>query len=577
MVLLWTQLWRPAEPPRFTRLSLPSENVVSARFSADGSAALYTSVLPDRSVRSWSILFSQRFRRPLEAAGGRDLRVAAVSSDGELALIGAPPGHPLRGLTGTSFIFGLSHPSNFAMLSLVGKAGGAPREILAQVGDADFLPGGGLLILRLADATPAPRRPEVVLEAPGGKALVSSRGILNPRVDPSGRMVAYGEQPRADDSRGVVQIVDRNGARLASTEEHRVLHGVAWSPRGAEVWFGTNSGIRALALNGRERSVLTGPWCCGLHDVDRQGRALVTSEILETRWACSQRGQGPIDCSGPSPHAYVKGLSADGRLAVLWVQGLISIEGEPSEYSTWVQPTDGSAPTRLGPYEPLAITEDGQWVAVKTFPRDGRFAILLYPVSAGPPRNLLEVQLSETGRLYGAFSPQGDRLLLLHGKERYEIALGAPTLRKLEIPADVECDQYSRDGRALLCGPLPENAAEGGPLVRYDPETRARLVIQPPRGLGGPARPAAGSYATVRTPRVGELRDGALVWAVKNSDGADEIWILRPGKAPELRHRSTAHALGWDRIGGLLSADGSVVVDGFHRVAFTLYLVEGLR
>ena len=215
---------------------------------------------------------------------------------------------------------------------------------------------------------------------------------------------------------------------------------------------------------------------------------------------------------------------------------------------------------------------------MKTFPKDGRFAILLYPVGAGQPRNLLEVQLSETARLWGAFSPQGDRLLLLHGRDRYEIALGAPALRHLETPTDVECDQYSRDGRALLCGPLPTaTGTETGPLVRYDPETRARLVIQPPARLGRTARTPAGSYAAARGPRRAELTDGTLVWAVKNTDGADELWLARPGEAPELRYRSAALALGWDRIGGLLSADGSVAVDGFHRVAFALYLVEGLR
>ena len=233
----------------------------------------------------------------------------------------------------------------------------------------------------------------------------------------------------------------------------------------------------------------------------------------------------------------MKGLSADGKIVVLWAQGLPSIEGDPSEYSTWVQPTDGSPGTRLGPYEPLAITEGGQWVAAKTFPRDGRFKILLYPVGAGEPRDLLEVELSESARLHGRVSPAGDRLLLLHGTERYEVPLGEPALRKLELPADLHCDQYSRDGRALLCTPSQAKAGAGMPLVRYDLNKRAREVIQPPPGLPGPARPAP--------PTSPALGDGALVWAVSHPDGADELWIARPGQAPELRHRSAAMALGW--------------------------------
>src|SRR6185503_20715496 len=82
------------------------------------------------------------------------------------------------------------------------------------------------------------------LEYPIGTILYESHaGISFPRVSPKGDRVAFREEvdPRA------LRVVDLAGktTTLATSDS---LHGLAWSPKGDEVWFTEWGLIRAVTL-----------------------------------------------------------------------------------------------------------------------------------------------------------------------------------------------------------------------------------------------------------------------------------------------------------------------------------------
>jgi Tol biopolymer transport system component len=97
----------------------------------------------------------------------------------------------------------------FGTLARAPLAGGAPREILDNVGSADWSPDGKeLAVVHVVDGRDR-------LEYPVGKVLYQSEGLLTSvRVSPNGEWVAFLENTDRDVGRhGLVCVVDRGGRR----------------------------------------------------------------------------------------------------------------------------------------------------------------------------------------------------------------------------------------------------------------------------------------------------------------------------------------------------------------------------
>ncbi len=96
-------------------------------------------------------------------------------------------------------------------------AGGAPREILENVEDADWSPDGA----NLAVTRQVGNRGRV--EYPLGKVLFDAAGwVSNVRVSPDGRLVAFVDHPQHGDNDGNFRVVDTNGkVRLERPLRHR--------------------------------------------------------------------------------------------------------------------------------------------------------------------------------------------------------------------------------------------------------------------------------------------------------------------------------------------------------------------
>src|SRR5207244_4918630 len=108
--------------------------------------------------------------------------------------------------------------------------------------------------------------------------------ISHPRVSPTGDLVAFMDHQIEGDNRGWVAVVDLAGKKKILTAEQAAEEGLAWSPSGAEVWFGAvktgeDMAVYAVTLSGHERVVACGPTSILFQDMSRDGNLLVTSSV----------------------------------------------------------------------------------------------------------------------------------------------------------------------------------------------------------------------------------------------------------------------------------------------------------
>ena len=158
-------------------------------------------------------------------------------------------------------------------------------------------------------------------------------------------------------------ILDRDGKRVAASEEWASLDGIAWAPGGREVWFtaslvGADNAVRALSLDGRVRTVLSGMGRLVLHDLAPDGRVLLERATLRSEMLFRRAGEPEdrdlswLDFSAP------EGIAPDGGTVLFYESG----QGGGADYSTFLRKTDGSLPVRVGSGRALALSPDGRWV-----------------------------------------------------------------------------------------------------------------------------------------------------------------------------------------------------------------------
>ena len=164
----------PAPPhPTFTPLLYRPQAVFRALFAPDGKTVVYSGALTGSTVE----LFTVSPEYPASKSFGlRDVQLLSVSSKSELAV-----------LTKARY---LSHRLYQGTLARMPLGGGAPREILEDVREADWSPDGEqLAIVRSVNGSDR-------LEFPAGKVLFETPGYVSDlRVSPDGQRVAFFEHP----------------------------------------------------------------------------------------------------------------------------------------------------------------------------------------------------------------------------------------------------------------------------------------------------------------------------------------------------------------------------------------------
>jgi dipeptidyl aminopeptidase/acylaminoacyl peptidase len=288
------------------------------------------------------------------------------------------------------------------------------------------------------------------------------------RISPDGSRVALTEHPLINDDAGKVVVYDRDGRRSVWGGDWGSLEGLAWSPRGDEVWFtatreGSDLGLYAANSGGRVRTVVPATGRLVLQDISADGRVLVDRSSFRTGSAFVRTGEPERDLSWFDGSAVVA-LSKDGR-RMLFTE---TAEAGGASYGVYLRGTDGEGAMRLGEGRALDLSPDGRWALV--MPARNPDRLLLLPTGPGEQRTLHDPRLSSFR--WGKFLPHGESVLFAAEEKGGKLGLfeqgidGSPARRVLaDFPATVPTGVVSPDGRFVVsrCPDPCLQPLDGGP------------------------------------------------------------------------------------------------------------------
>jgi serine/threonine protein kinase/Tol biopolymer transport system component len=534
-----------------SKLPLPSYHLLTyrrgtirmARLAPDGQTVIYSAAWEGGPVEVFSTRPESPESRSLGLSGAE---ILAVSTTGEMAV-----------LLKSQQVKSMYHIGTLARMPL---AGGAPREVLENVQWADWSPDGATLAV-VREVSGRNR-----LEYPIGKVLYETGGwISNPRVSPKGDLIAFMDHPLQGDTIGAVAVVDLSGhERAVSSQQPGGAIGLAWSPKGDEIWFtatkvGLDRSLFAISLSGTERMVARVPADLSLQDIWRDGRVLLTRD----NWRRGMTVRAPGETSERDftwlDWSYPTSISGDGKSLLFVEQG----EAGGANYAVYLRKTDGSPAVRLGDGSPLALSPDEKWVLC-TRP-DSLAELFLLPTKAGEAKALPHSGLVQINSARAAWLPDGKRFLLSGNEAGHGERL------------------YVQD----LEGSKPEAVTpEGTDALTFSVSPNGRTVAAVgPDGKGYFYPIPAGEATPIKGMDDGEV---PLSWTADSMS----LYVYRPSDLPAKAYRlniATGQRTLWKQlmppdpagvelVGPILpSADGTAYVYGYRRMLSDLYLVDGLK
>jgi eukaryotic-like serine/threonine-protein kinase len=351
-------------PSEFRQLTFDSGLIYSARFAPGGQAIYYGAAWSGLPVQLYATQPNGPESRPL---GLQNSALYAVSASQMAVSIGC-----------RDIFIG----DCIGTLAVMPVSGGAPREVAENVISADWGPDGN----ELAAIRQVGEKFQV--EFPLGNVIYQASTWMNfLRVSPRGDALAFVAYSGSTGDVGKVIILDREGREIARSGRFISLEGLAWAPRGNEVWFGATmtsgwaTSIHGFTLSGKDRVVLRLPSALRLHDVSRDGRILFSQEVWrdETKFRAAtdmrERDLSWLDS------ADVTDLSPDGKEIAFYEWGLASTMS-----MAYMRQTDGSLPVKLGEGEESVLSSDGKWLLVNVPGDPSRLRLL--PTGAGVPHEL---------------------------------------------------------------------------------------------------------------------------------------------------------------------------------------------
>jgi eukaryotic-like serine/threonine-protein kinase len=519
--------------PAFQRLTYRRGNIAEARFAPDGTVLL-SAQWGAEPTRIFSLRPGRNEYRPIDLP---EARILSISSLGEVAIL---LGSSARGTPGT--------------LARVPLSGGAPREILTNVNDADWSPDGA----NLAVSRTVGGRNQI--EYPIGRVLEESGGRppLSLHVSPRGDSLAFFEYDNAI-GEFAVTLLNLHGKKRVLSRGWRVEGGLAWSPKGDEIWYcgartDAESTLRAVTLDGRERVLAPVPAAVALQDVGRSGQVLATVEdsrlgILGLALGSKQeRDLSWFDGS------WVYDLSANGK-QILFAE--LSY-GNPRNPAIYIRNTDGSPAVRLGDCNRPTLSPDGKLVAC---------------IVSDGPRTILSLLPTGPGEARSGRAP----------RMRYERVEWFPDGQRILFTGNEENRPPRTFVQDLNGGKPVPLTPEGTTASRVSPDEKYATVV-----ANGQLSlfPIGGG----RTKVIANLEPGQSVirWSgdgrslfLRKSEGPASLRIDRlnvmTGRQELWKEITTPDAVGVQLHELVMTPDGNSYAYSFQRDISTLYLVEGLR
>jgi DNA-binding winged helix-turn-helix (wHTH) protein/Tol biopolymer transport system component len=392
VAFLHTRRFARQNEPQFFRLSFGSGRIASARFTPDGQSVIYGAAWDGKPFQ----LFWAREGSADIRALGVDAEVLAISSSGRMALL-------LRRRLGLD----MSTKGTLAMMSLTG---GTPKELLEDVGETDWSPDGSqLAVIHYVGET-------CRLEYPIGHIYYQTTGgawLSNVRTSPKGDRIAFLEHPIANDDAGHAVILGLQKQKKTVTKRFYSIVGLAWGPRGDEIWFtaaeaGGGRALFKLNLGGEQKLVRRETGSLTIHDISRNGAFLLTRDVSKDEvFGHSELSQTDVALCWMQ-HCLPTALNPDGSLVLLSIQG----EGSGSGYQVYVRSTKGDAPPLLiGHGMPRQFSPDGRRV-VLLYPwaiqPEATPQLFVLPIGAGEPRQITHDAIQHR---WAGWFPDGKRLV----------------------------------------------------------------------------------------------------------------------------------------------------------------------
>lgn len=417
-----------AQLAEYQQITFRTGSIGNARFTPDGSI-IYSA--------SWDGGENQLYIGRADDHGARELGVKdaellSISKSGELAV-------RLNSISLGGF-------ARAGTLARVPMSGGAPREVLDNVQDADWAADGqNMAVVRFL-----PENGHWRLEYPMGKVLVDGiNWISHPKISPDGKWVAFADHQNAlGDDEGAVAVVaaDGTGQEKILSPGWTTLQGIVWSPAGDEIWFtasdtGSASNPRAITLSGKVRAITNVPGGMWLEDV-RNGTTLVVTHHRRIGIRGMPPGGKEERELGWFGWSILADLTPDGRKVLFDEES----DGGGADYTVFLRDTDGSPPVRIGGGVSLAVSSDGKWVI--TQPAKGG-PLNLVPTGAGEARQLTHNNVNFQRVRWLA----GDKQLLAtgiepgHGVRNYLIEVSTGNSKPI-TPEGIAGAYPSPDGRS---------------------------------------------------------------------------------------------------------------------------------
>jgi len=534
----------------FKPLTYQQQTIFRALFAPDGKSIVYSAALTGTDVEIYSL--APDYPEPRKI-GSRQSQLLAVSSKNELAI-----------LTGARFV---AHRMFLGTLARVPLSGGAPREILENVREADWAPDGqNLAVIREVNGRDR-------LEFPIGTVLQETSGYFSDvRVSPSGDRVAVFEHPIRYDDRGGVAVVDRAGKKTPLSDGYWGLQGLAWSADSSEVFFSAGLSyaqfnVFAATLTGTIRQALQSAGGLTIYDVARDGRWLAAREDVGFVMLARPAGAAAeVNLSWLDFSQAIK-VSGDGRQLLFTEQS-----GEVgNNYAVCLRGIDGSPVIRLGEGQAFDLSPDGKWALANMLAAPSH--LVIYPTGAGQPRALDPGPIAQFS--VARWFPDGTRLLTCGAEagrpERCYVQDSSGGAPRPVTPDDTHNGLVSPDATAVI-------ARRGGSSARNGASSAsigAVFELYPLDGGAATRVPGMKSDDVMvgweKSGRSIIVSNGLLPTTIERVD-------LRSGQREVIRTIAPANVPGALNTGGVTVADSPDVYAYFvNQELSRLFLITGAR
>jgi DNA-binding winged helix-turn-helix (wHTH) protein len=372
-----------AKVPAFHRLTYRRGSISSGRFTPDGQI-IFAAAWEGQPTALFTASAANGSWRRLDVSGRR---VVSSLRSGEFSFL------------------------EKSTLSRAPLSGGPPKPIADGIVDADgSLDGSNFVVVRGMSS-------RTHIEWPLGHVLADASWPTHLRLSPRGDRIAFLEHPTPGDDRGSVVTIDRGGQRTELSSDWGSLEGLAWSPKGDEVWFtaartGADCSLWAVSLSRHERLVLSTMGRLVIEDITPDGRVLLQRQTMRGETRVGRAGEAEKDLSWLDLSTLAD-LSPDGGSIVFGESG----EGGGPDYEIYLRKTDGSTPIRLGHGQAMALSPDGKWVISVPIKKPDQLDLL--PTGPGEGRTLKDSHIEQY--FLASWFPDGQSLLVngfSHGKGR---------------------------------------------------------------------------------------------------------------------------------------------------------------